>query len=409
MKMKAGIIIGTAMLISIAIFMPGIVNALSNQKNISNTSPTDESLSLVESYGSNIYYVYRTSDSKLKFLANTNNGDVNSWGSSYFISSSSHTVTDFDIDCDRNGDIYVVYHASVSGSNKIWCTKSTNDGVSFSTPVDVLGDYEGTGIEPKVASDNKVHILYIYVTGSDRQLYYVYSSDGSSWSNPNLVTGAYVDSSQHDIDVKYYYDEDSESYKEKVYTVWRDDQTGQTSQNILFREGCHEGSFSWTDIVNFASDLFGTPYDYVIALPFVAVVHPESSSDNYDCFIAYTHDRNLNVKGVYGYYCIDGRDGLIDENNDEEEIYHESGQNNQPIFLSAWNGNIVIGHQEFGQDCYYNTRTGVDSYSNRALLTSGYNERVNNGDVNYVSSTFYYHISYCKCDPKWDVYYMRDP
>ncbi|MDG6226262.1 MAG: hypothetical protein QCI82_12260, partial [Candidatus Thermoplasmatota archaeon] len=72
MRRKAGIIIGTAMLISIAIFMPGIVNALSNQKNISNTSPTHETLSLVESYGSNIYYVYKTSDSKLKFLANTN-------------------------------------------------------------------------------------------------------------------------------------------------------------------------------------------------------------------------------------------------------------------------------------------------------------------------------------------------
>ena len=97
-----------------------------------------------------------------------------------------------DLCIDKNGTLHCVFtHKLESNWRKIYYSKSTDDGASWTTPEDISLNNDISLMNPHIVADtnNNLYVSYDYNTGNPAmEMVYLKSFDGSLWSEPMLIS-----------------------------------------------------------------------------------------------------------------------------------------------------------------------------------------------------------------------------
>jgi len=114
---------------------------------------------------------------KVMFLRSTDDGTT--FSEPLDISRSSGQAFEPEIAIDSNDAINVVWEDSATGQNAIMFSRSTDGGETFSEPLQVsTGDSLATEAHINIDSSNHLHIVWIEATEDDSQAFYSQSTDG---------------------------------------------------------------------------------------------------------------------------------------------------------------------------------------------------------------------------------------
>jgi len=101
-----------------------------------------------------------------------------------------------------SNNVYVVWHDSRTGNNQVYFKKSATGGSTWSGDTDISNSvYDSVYPAVAVGPDGKIYIAWSDYRNGNSEVYYAYSSDGSSWTEPIRVTYGSTDSSTPDIAV----------------------------------------------------------------------------------------------------------------------------------------------------------------------------------------------------------------
>jgi hypothetical protein len=141
-----------------------------------------------------------------------------------------------DLCIDKNGTLHCVFtHKLGQNWRKIYYSKSTNDGLSWTTPEDISLNPNTSLMNPHIIADtnNKLYVTYDYNTGNPAMtLIYLKTFDGNQWSDPFVVSEGMYNSDYNEI----YIDNNN-----RLYVFWG-------FQNHLTYYRYYE-NFVWSDTI----------------------------------------------------------------------------------------------------------------------------------------------------------------
>jgi len=120
-----------------------------------------------------------------------------------------------DLCIDKNGTLHCVFvHKLASNWRKIYYTKSTDDGETWTTPEDISLNNDLTMYGPHIISDTNsfLYVVYDYNSGNPNQLMiYLKTNDGSGWTDPFLVSEGLYGSHQNRLII---------DHTNRIYLFW---------------------------------------------------------------------------------------------------------------------------------------------------------------------------------------------
>ena len=97
-----------------------------------------------------------------------------------------------DLCIDNNGTLHCVFtHKLDNNWRKIYYSKSTDDGLTWTTPEDISLNEDTSLMNPHIVSgtNNQLYVAYDYNTGNPSQtMIYLKTFNGIQWSNPFIIT-----------------------------------------------------------------------------------------------------------------------------------------------------------------------------------------------------------------------------
>jgi hypothetical protein len=116
---------------------------------------------------------------------------------------------------DKNGILHCVFvHKLASNWRKIYYTKSTNDGETWTTPEDISLNNDLTMYGPHIVSDtnNILYVSYDYNVGNPAMsLIYLKNFDGTQWSEPFVVSEGMYNSDYNELAI---------DHDNRIYVFW---------------------------------------------------------------------------------------------------------------------------------------------------------------------------------------------
>ncbi|MCD4697701.1 MAG: T9SS type A sorting domain-containing protein [Bacteroidales bacterium] len=107
-----------------------------------------------------------------------------------------------DLCIDKTGTLHCVFtHKLESNWRKIYYSKSTDDGQTWTTPEDISLNNELSLMEPHIVSDtnNHLYVTYDYNTGNPAlTMIYLKTFNGTQWSEPFIVSEGMYNSDYND-------------------------------------------------------------------------------------------------------------------------------------------------------------------------------------------------------------------
>ncbi|MCD4697760.1 MAG: T9SS type A sorting domain-containing protein [Bacteroidales bacterium] len=120
-----------------------------------------------------------------------------------------------DLCIDKNGNLHCVFtHKLESNWRKIYYSKSTDDGATWTTPEDISLNPDISLMNPHIVADtnNTLYVTYDYNTGNPAMtLIYLKTFDGNQWSEPFVVSEGMYNSDNNRI----YIDNNN-----RIYVFW---------------------------------------------------------------------------------------------------------------------------------------------------------------------------------------------
>lgn len=120
-----------------------------------------------------------------------------------------------DLCIDKNGTLHCVFtHKLESNWRKIYYSKSTDDGATWTTPEDISLNPDTSLMNPHIIADtnNILYVTYDYNTGNPAMtLIYLKTFDGNQWSEPFVVSEGMFNS-----DHNYLYIDNNN----RIYVFW---------------------------------------------------------------------------------------------------------------------------------------------------------------------------------------------
>ena len=120
-----------------------------------------------------------------------------------------------DLCIDKNGILHCVFvHKLASNWRKIYYTKSTNDGETWTTPEDISLNNDLTMYGPHIVSDtnNILYVSYDYNVGNPAMsLIYLKNFDGTQWSEPFVVSEGMYNSDYNELAI---------DHDNRIYVFW---------------------------------------------------------------------------------------------------------------------------------------------------------------------------------------------
>ena len=177
------VVFGVAGVIAQVNFLPTV--------NLSNTMSATSDYHAVFADGSNFYVVWGD-NGMIKFKRSTNCGV--SWYSNVTVYDGS-SISGWPVLYGVGNTIVVLYHYNGTNGYVVHCQRSTDYGDTWSQPIVISTQNNSTGITPKITFDGST----LYAAWEERpgkyQIYFAKSTDlGISWSTPVNVSNTIVDS-----------------------------------------------------------------------------------------------------------------------------------------------------------------------------------------------------------------------
>ncbi len=150
-----------------------------------------------------------------------------------------------DLCIDKNGTLHCVFtHKLEQNWRKIYYSKSTDDGLSWTTPEDISLNPNTSLMNPHIVADtnNKLYVTYDYNTGNPAAIQIKLKTfDGNQWSDPFIVSNGMYSCHQN----KLFIDNNNRLYifwiHQTSLTYYRYFENGQWSDTIC----PYYGNFSW--------------------------------------------------------------------------------------------------------------------------------------------------------------------
>ena len=244
-----------ALVVLVGVLTPAFAQSTS-LLNLSNNNSLSSTQNTVHS-GNNVYVVWMDNSLgnwEIYFKRSTDSGVT--FGNVVNLSNTAGFTNMPTISVSGN-NIYVVWHDGISGDyNEIFFVKSTDSGVTFSSPINLSNTAE-TSDNPQIsASGNNVYITWQErisrsSDGGNSEIFFVKSTDsGSTFSSTVNVSN--TSSQSHSFQMK--------TFGSNIYVVWRDT-TDPVNGGIYFAKSIDNGNtFSSPQNVNNISGYSDYPY-----------------------------------------------------------------------------------------------------------------------------------------------------
>lgn len=217
--------------------------SFSSSFNLSNSSSENSVFPVIAANNNNVYVAWQENLATGEVYFNASSTRGTSFISSAAINlsnSASHDSEDIDIDVYQN-NVYIVWHNNTSTANeeKIQFIRSTNNGTSFESVLDISGDQTFVD-EPRLAvSGESVYVLWEQDSTGDIQVD-ARPTNGTTSLGIENVSSDGTDSSQAEIIAN----------STNVFVVWKDE---QGSDEIRFSRSTDSGD-NFSASTNISSD-----------------------------------------------------------------------------------------------------------------------------------------------------------
>lgn len=192
---------------------------------------------------------------RVVFVRSTDQGAT--FGDTVDVSRSSGEAFEPEIAVDSADNINIVWQDTREGENAIWFCRSTDGGQTFSEPVRVsTGTGRATEAHIAVDASNRIHVAWVDESNGDFQIFYSRSTDdGQSFSAPLDAS----DDAGEEFHKPYV-----AAFEESVYIAWHQD-SGRSRQVLLVNSSDAGVSFSDAEQVSQAEAGRGRAHSPAIA------------------------------------------------------------------------------------------------------------------------------------------------
>jgi len=273
-----------------------------------------------------------------------------------------------DLCIDKNGTLHCVFtHKLESNWRKIYYSKSTDDGATWTTPEDISLNPDISLMNPHIVADtnNILYVTYDYNTGNPAAtMIYLKSFDGNQWSEPFIVSDGLNGSHLNNI----YIDNN-----DRLYVFWN-------YQTHLSYYRYYENSV-WSDTIcpypgDHLFNIIPAVIDENNNLHF-AGAYAESYPPVHErvIYVKYLYDENLwTDKTFVSSYTMLGSNDLdidIDNQSNPHISYRQknyySGQYNDSTMYTFFNGNSWSTPELVVNDPY-EQKIAIDLYNRVHIL-----------------------------------------
>ena len=248
--------------------------------NISNTSGSSfcPVISVDKSEDINVVWYDTSGNMEIYFSRSTDDGI--SWSKAVNISNNSGCSVSPAIAVDNAGNINVVWQDSISGNWDIYFSRSTDDGVTWSQVVKI-SNKTGNSYSPAIAVDSagNINVVWQNCTPGNYKIYFSRSTDdGVTWSQTVNISNNSAFSYDPAIAV------DSEG---SINVVWN----GSISYDVYFSRSTDDGA-TWSQVVNISNNsTFSTFHAIAIdRAGNINVVWSDNISGNYEIYFSRSTD-----------------------------------------------------------------------------------------------------------------------
>ncbi|MCD4789953.1 MAG: T9SS type A sorting domain-containing protein [Bacteroidales bacterium] len=268
-----------------------------------------------------------------------------------------------DLCIDKSGTLHCVFtHKLESNWRKIYYSKSTDDGQTWTTPEDISLNNDISLMNPHIVADtnNLLYVSYDYNTGNPAMtMIYLKTFDGIQWSEPFIVSEGLYSSHQNKIYV---------DHNNRLYVFW----TYQTSlfyyryfeSGIWSEAVCpYPGDYKWLMISSVVDDI----NNLHCAGAFLDTGQPPSQSRviyfKYDYLYEEWSDKSFISDATN---TASGIDIDLDNQNNPHITYRQknyySGQYNDSTMYTYFNGNSWSAPELVVNDPY-EQKIAIDPYN----------------------------------------------
>ena len=251
----------------------------STPANISNNSG-DSSYPKIIASGNNIYvtwsFTVTNKDYDVLFTKSTDGGATFSTPANISNNSGDSGLPQMVV---SGNNVYVTWENNGLGNFEVFVAKSTDNGDTFTFPVNVSNDDAPSGAPQITASGKNVYVSWMDKTSGNYDVFVAKSSNaGSTFGTPINVSKTTKDSGYQQMT----------SSGNNIYVVWTET-ISDKNYDVFFAKSTDGGS-NFDTPVNISNNVGPSGWAVVTATNNVYVAWEDSTAGNYDMFIAKSTD-----------------------------------------------------------------------------------------------------------------------
>ncbi len=247
--------------------------------NISNNSG-DSSFPKIAVSGNNLYvtwaFTVTNKDYDILFTQSTDGGAT--FGTPVNLS---NTVGDTGLPqmALSGNDVYVTWENNAPGNFDVFVARSTDNGKTFTIPVNVSNNPKPSGAPQIVASGNNVYVVWMDNTPGNYDIFVAKSTNnGSTFGPPVNVSNNAGDSGYPQMTV----------FENNLYVVWTDT-ISNNNYDVLFAKST-DGGATFSTPVNISKNVGSSGWAQITVKGNIYVIWDDSAPGKYDIFIAKSTD-----------------------------------------------------------------------------------------------------------------------
>ncbi|HYL66811.1 MAG TPA: hypothetical protein VEU72_06620 [Nitrosopumilaceae archaeon] len=176
-------------------------------------------------------------------------------------------------------NVYVTWENNGLGNFEVFVAKSTDNGNTFAIPVNISNNAAPSGAPKIAASGNNVYVVWMDKTPENYDIFVAKSNDaGSTFGTPVNVSNTAKDSGYPQITMS----------GNNVYVVWTE--TILNKNYDVFFAKSNDGGSTFGTPINISNNMGPSGWALVDASNNIYVVWEDSTTGNYDILIAKSND-----------------------------------------------------------------------------------------------------------------------
>ncbi len=176
-------------------------------------------------------------------------------------------------------EVYLVWEDNSLGNFEVFLDKSTNDGTTFTVPVNVSNDTGDSGTPQLIVSGQNLYLVWMDNTPGNFDVMFSKSvNDGLTFSRPVNISGNAADSGYPQFTVS----------GNSIYATWTNEISGN-NYDILFAKSS-DGGATFASPVNISNDVGASGWPQIAVDGNVYVSWVDNTSGNFDIYIAKSSD-----------------------------------------------------------------------------------------------------------------------